>query len=88
MIDNSGPKTNNTDSIVLSGPDGAIIINKRDIRWQRTGGHKHHYLPDFSDETETYVALSCAVRGCPHGILMKKEGKDFADWLDTHRAKA
>lgn len=74
--------------IVIEGDGQQLKIDKRDMMWSKVGGHKHHYLPDFTDETEVYVALTCALRSCNHGMLHKKEGKPFMDWLEEHRAKA
>lgn len=88
-IDTEPNKSNNSDKfIVIEGDGQQVKINKKDMVWHRVGGHKHHYLPDFTDETDIYVALMCGVRGCPHGVLHRKEGKAFMGWLDKHRTKA
>lgn len=77
---------NSSSVIVLQGADGELFkINKKDLVWDKYN-HKHHFVPDFTDETDDYVAVKCAK--CPVGRLMQKDGKDFMDWLDEHRAKA
>lgn len=73
--------------LVIEGSDQVITINKRDLVFKNTGDHKHHYLPDFTDEWEKAIALVCAIPGCIHGQMRKKEGKQFMSWLEGHRAK-
>lgn len=81
-------KQDNNGSYFIQGTDQVLQINKKDLVFKRTNDHTHHYLPDFSDETETYVAITCALPGCIHGKLVKKDGKQFTDWLDQHRVKS
>lgn len=88
-VDTESKKFNNQGSlIVIEGEGQQFKIDKRDLQWVRTGNHQHHYLPDFSDETDEYIALVCGVRGCIHGALFKKKGKRFMSWLEKHRAEA
>jgi len=87
-FDENYKKTDNSNSfIVIEGDGEQLKVNKRDLQWVRTN-HEHHYLPDFTDETDEYVALTCRKGGCIHGVLQRKEGKEFMDWLEGHRAKA
>lgn len=79
--------SNNQDIIVIDGADEQIKISKKDLVWQK-GDHDHHYLPDFSDETEDYIALKCAKPGCVFGALYRKDNQDFVNWVDTHRPKS
>lgn len=88
-IDSNYKKTDNSNNyFVIEGEGEQLKINKRDLQFKSSGGHKHQYLPDFTDEWDGAVAVKCAVRGCIHGRMMRKEGKEFMDWLETHRAKA
>lgn len=88
-IDKSKETTNNKDNyLVIEGEGTQLKINIKNLKWQNTGDHQHHYLPDFSDEWEQAVALKCVIPGCIHGVMQKKEGKFFLDWLDKHRAKS
>lgn len=77
---------NSSGRIVISNNDETMVINKKDLVWNRVSSHEHHYLPDFTDETDTYIALTCAKGGCIHGRLQRKEGRDFIEWLNKHRA--
>lgn len=87
-VDDSG-KSKHTKFEPISTDEGEYLkIPKRDLQWKSTGDHEHHYMPDFSDEEEDFIALTCAVKGCIHGILVRKEGKFFTGWLKKHRAKA
>lgn len=85
MVDNGGKKPDNSSRFYISNGEDTMIINKRDLVWQKMN-HDHHYLPDFSDETDVYVALKCAKSGCIHGVLQRKEGKEFMNWLEERRA--
>lgn len=88
-VDSGTKKSDNSNSyFVIEGEGMQLKVNKRDLQFKSTGGHTHQYLPDFSDEWEGAIALECAVKGCIHGMMMKKEGKGFMDWLEGHRAKA
>lgn len=88
-IDNNHKQSDNQGRyIIIEGDDQQLKIPKRDLVFRSTGGHKHHYMPDFTDEWDKAIALKCAIPGCIHGRMYKKEGKEFMDWLETHRAKA
>lgn len=88
MVDNKHYDSNNQGgTIVIEGEGESFKISKRDLVFTKFN-HQHHYLPDFTDETDTYVALVCGKRHCPHGALYKKEGKEFMKWLEGHRAKS
>lgn len=87
MFDNQEKKDNNSNGYIsISNGVESFNIKKSDLVWTRTGNHEHHYLPDFGDETEVYVALKCHKPGCIHGILHRKQGKDFMLWLEKSRA--
>lgn len=88
MIDKTSTKYNANDSIFIQSEDETIKINKRDLVYKRIHNHEHHYLPDFEDETDDYIALKCAKSGCLHGMLMSKGEKSFMSWLEKHRAKS
>lgn len=88
IVDNKSNSKDNQDSSFYISTEGEYIkINKRDLVWNRTNDHEHHYLPDFSDETDEYVALSCAKPGCIHGLLHQKKGEEFMAWLNKRRAQ-
>ena len=80
----SPPKNTDNASIIIQGGDEQIKIQRDGLEWQ-TFRHQHHYLPDFTDEDNSFVALTCVSGGCHHGALFRKKGKDFIKWLDTHR---
>lgn len=89
MVDEQKKNSHNSDRyFVFSNGEETTVINKRDLNFVSTGGHEHQYLPDFTDEWESAIAVKCAVRGCVHGRMMRKEGKEFMEWLEGHRAKA
>lgn len=85
------PKKSNNDYIVIEGDGEQLKIKKSDMVWNRTGDHQHHYKPDFSDETDTYIAMQCTVANCVHGRLFKKDetkmenGQSFTEWLEISR---
>lgn len=74
--------------LFINSGEESIKINKADLHFVKVGGHTHHYLPDFTDEWEAAIALKCAIRGCNHGMMHKKVGKEFMAWIEGHRAKA
>jgi hypothetical protein len=84
MIDEAR-KSGNNEYIVIEGETETLKIKKKDLVWQRTGDHEHHYLPDFTDETDSYIALKCVQSNCIHGRLVRKNDKKFMKWLETHR---
>lgn len=89
MVDSSSQNSHNSSgAIVIEGDSGQIKIPKRDLNWTSAGNHEHHYLPDFTDEWDKAIALKCAKPGCIHGIMHRKEGKEFMSWLEKHRAKS
>lgn len=88
-IDQNPQQGNNNNDFPVMTDEGAFIkIPKRDLVFRSTGGHKHLYMPDFTDETDDYCACSCVKRGCVHGVLFRKDNKSFISWLDKHRDKA
>lgn len=74
--------------ITIEGPDQVIQINKKDLVFKDTGDHEHLYVPDFTDETEDYIAIQCTKSGCIQGRLVRKDSKDFTKWLEKHRTKS
>lgn len=89
MVDLKNKKDNNSGGyFVIEGEGQQVKINKRDLVFRNVNDHSHHYLPDFTDEWEKAIALVCAIPGCIHGKMMKKEGKEFMNWLDSHRTKS
>lgn len=83
------PKHNDNKSQELdpipTGEGENIKIDKRDMVWRRLGNCGHALVPDFTDETDTYIALVCA-KGCGWGTLMTKDDKKFMKWVEEARS--
>ena len=89
MIDNNRKQSDNQGRyLVIEGEGQQLKIHKNDLKFVKVGGHKHQYMPDFTDEWDGAIALKCVVKSCPHGIMQPKKGKSFMSWLESHRAKS
>jgi len=55
----------------ITGPDGhSEVIDTSNLRPITNAGCKHEYVPDPTDETESYIAMIC--KHCVQGYLARK----------------
>jgi len=74
-VENHKQNSNNDrEYVFIHHPEGSYLkIDKRDFKPENDPHHEHHYKPDYSDETEDYIAFTCVVGNCSTGRLMKKD---------------
>lgn len=71
--DNQNSDTNNKYVFIHHEEGQYLKIDKKDLKPSNDTNHQHAYKPDYSDETEDYIAFICVRDNCHTGRLVRKD---------------